>query len=120
MEPLFYLTCYRIYCSGTQYNKDPSFYKRLGLDGAILTITDPEQHRAYRNIINSLFSARTTNELGPIMALELQNVAKYLSKKNKENTPIIIQRVYRSVSVGRHTSHISAGIFAYCSPLVGD
>lgn len=54
------------------------------------------------------------------MALELQNVAKYLSKKNKENTPIIIQRVYRSVSVGRHTSHISAGIFAYCSPLVGD
>ncbi|KAJ5499101.1 Cytochrome P450 [Penicillium expansum] len=89
---------HEIYCSGTQYNKDPSFYKRLGLDGAILTITDPEQHRAYRNIINSLFSARTTNELGPIMALELQNVAKYLSKKNKENTPIIIQRVYRSVS----------------------
>ncbi|KAJ5158333.1 Cytochrome P450 [Penicillium coprophilum] len=89
---------HEIYCSGTQYNKDPSFYKRLGLDGAILTITDPEQHRAYRNIINSLFSTRTTNEMGPIMAQEVQKVAEYMAKKGKENEPIIIQRVYRSVS----------------------
>ncbi|KAB8069486.1 cytochrome P450 [Aspergillus leporis] len=90
---------HEIYCSGTQYNKDSSFYKRLGLDGAILTITDPAQHRSYRNPINSLFSTRTTNEMGPTLASEVQKAAEYMSEQGKKDIPVTIQHVYRSISL---------------------
>ncbi|KAL4932789.1 cytochrome P450 [Aspergillus undulatus] len=55
----------RIYNSGTDFHKVPGIYKKLAADGSILAITDPEEHRQYRNIVGSLFSRKTADDLAP-------------------------------------------------------
>ncbi|KAL4903792.1 hypothetical protein BDW74DRAFT_179380 [Aspergillus multicolor] len=87
-----------IYCSGTEYFKDPVFYERLGLDGAGLTMTDPIQHRAYKNVVGSLFSTRMTDTLGDIMVAEVQRAADCMSRRAQEGHSVTIQRAYRSIS----------------------
>ncbi|KAL4887211.1 cytochrome P450 [Aspergillus karnatakaensis] len=89
---------HNIYCSGTEYFKDPDFYDRLGLDGAGLTMTDPVQHRAYKNVVGPLFSTRMTDTLGDIMVAEVRRAADCMSRRAQEGHSVTIQRVYRSIS----------------------
>lgn len=89
----------RLYNSGTNYHKDPGVYKLLGIDGSILTITDPEEHKQYRSIVGSLFSRKTADDLVPMMAALLNRSAESMARQGSEDNPSVIQRVYRSVAV---------------------
>ncbi|GFF48416.1 trichodiene oxygenase [Aspergillus udagawae] len=94
-DPSYYHT---IYNSGTDYCKDPGVYKLLGIDGSILTITDPEEHKQYRSIVGSLFSRKTADELAPMMAALLNKSAESMAHQGRDGNPSVIQRVYRSVA----------------------
>jgi hypothetical protein len=96
------LTKPRIYNSGTNYCKDPAVYKLLGIDGSILTITDPDEHKQYRSIVSSLFSQKTTDDLAPMMATLLNKSAESMARQGSHGNPSVIQRVYRSVAVRHH------------------
>ncbi|RHZ63460.1 cytochrome P450 [Aspergillus thermomutatus] len=94
-DPSYYHT---IYNSGTDYHKDPGVYKLLGIDGSILTITDPEEHKQYRSIVGSLFSRKTADDLAPMMAALLNRSTESMARQGREGKPSVIQRIYRSVA----------------------
>lgn len=93
------MTKRRIYNSGTDYCKDPGVYKLLGIDGSILTITDPEEHKQYRSIVSSLFSRKTADDLAPMMSTLLNKSAESMARQGRDDNPSVIQRVYRSIAV---------------------
>ncbi|QKX54319.1 uncharacterized protein TRUGW13939_01405 [Talaromyces rugulosus] len=79
------------------YHKDPGVYKLLGIDGSILTITDPEEHKQYRSIVGSLFSKKPADDLAPTMAALLNRSAESMARQGREGKPSVIQRTYRSI-----------------------
>lgn len=95
---------HRIYNSGTSYHKDPGVYKLLGIDGSILTITDPEEHKQYRSIVGSLFSKKPSDDLAPVMATLLNRSAESMARQGREGNPSTIQRAYRSIVVSKAKS----------------
>ncbi|KAH8820751.1 cytochrome P450 [Xylogone sp. PMI_703] len=94
-DPCYYHT---IYNSGTDYHKDPDLYRFLGVDGSILTITDPEEHKQYRNIVSPLFSKRTADDLAVVMSSVLEKASASIANQGREGKPTVIQRVYRAIA----------------------
>lgn len=90
----------RIYNSGTDFAKADEFYKKLGIDGSILTISDPEEHKKYRSVVAPLFSRKTADELGPFLASELNKATASMARQGERGEHTAIQRVYRAISVG--------------------
>jgi hypothetical protein len=48
----------RIYKSQEKFTKEPTFYRRLGVPGAMLSVIDTDAHRDLRNIMSPYFSTR--------------------------------------------------------------
>ncbi|KAL8825714.1 MAG: hypothetical protein Q9191_004243 [Dirinaria sp. TL-2023a] len=85
----------------SQYNfaKAHTFYKKLGIDGSILTICDPAEHKMYRNTVVSLFSRKAVDSLGPAIASELDKAAASMARQGKDGKHTVIQRVYRAIAI---------------------
>ncbi|KAM0689458.1 hypothetical protein Q7P36_010329 [Cladosporium allicinum] len=49
---------HQIYKSQEKFTKEPTFYRRLGVPGSILSVTDTEAHRDLRNLLSPYFSTR--------------------------------------------------------------
>ncbi|RDW75369.1 trichodiene oxygenase-2 [Coleophoma cylindrospora] len=94
-DPKYYHT---IYNSGTDFAKAHTFYGKLGTEGAILTISDPEEHKKYRSIVSPLFSRKSSDDLGPTMAAELDKATLSMARQGKEGKVTVIQQVYRALS----------------------
>ncbi|CAG8180386.1 unnamed protein product [Penicillium nalgiovense] len=97
-DPNYYHT---IYNSGTDYHKDHELYKGLGVDGSILTITDPTEHKQYRSIVSPLFSKQAADNEGPVLSSVLDKAMEPVAQQGKEGKPTVIQRVYRAIAVIR-------------------
>ena len=104
----------RIYNSGNDYCKDPGVYKLLGIDGSILTITDPEEHKQYRSIVSSLFSRKTADDLAPMMSTLLNKSAKSMARQGRDDNPSVIQRVYRSIAVRQPIPGRTETLLTHC------
>lgn len=104
----------RIYNTGNDYLKAPELYDRLGLEGAILTIIDPDQHKKYRSTVSPLFSKKASDDIGSALASEVQRAAELVARQGKEGKPTVIQRVYRAIGVGEIIrSDTEAPIYKY-------
>ncbi|KAI1214327.1 putative elymoclavine monooxygenase [Annulohypoxylon truncatum] len=76
-----------IFRIGSNYAKDPSFYKNFGGLDAML---DAEDFRTYRTHISSLYSARSADRLAPRLLTELQAIEKRL----EQNANIVLRLLF--------------------------
>ncbi|KAJ5095320.1 hypothetical protein NUU61_004676 [Penicillium alfredii] len=104
-DPNYYHT---IYNTGMDYHKDHELYKGLGVDGSILTITDPAEHKQYRSIVSPLFSKQAADNEGPTLSLVLDKAMESVARQGRENRPTVIQRVYRAIAADM-ASHLLFG-----------
>ncbi|CAG8234826.1 unnamed protein product [Penicillium olsonii] len=94
-DPAYYHT---IHNPGPKYAKAPGLYKKLGINGALLTITEPDRHKTYHSTVNQLFSRRSSDDLQPKMAAEVLRAADLMALQGKAGEHCVIQRVYRALA----------------------
>ncbi|KAG9240506.1 cytochrome P450 [Calycina marina] len=94
-DPQYYHT---IYNSGSDFIKAGEIYEKLGIDGSMLTICDPEEHRQYRSIVVSLFSRKASDDVVPIMGREIRKAAQSMAGQCRTGTHTVICRVFRALA----------------------
>jgi hypothetical protein len=90
----------RAFRAGSQWYKDPSFYKHFGgLDSMI----DPIDYRTYRAHLSSLYSARSVESLVPRILTEIQMAANRIQTSIGTNQAVNMMRTLRTISVSKIT-----------------
>ncbi|KAJ5598078.1 elymoclavine monooxygenase [Penicillium hordei] len=84
-----------VFCVGSKYAKDPSFYQHFG---GLDSMVDPQDYRTYRSHIAPLYSARSADELAPSVLNELQEIAARLRRHLSMDEPVNILQVFRTLS----------------------
>ncbi|KAI9035562.1 cytochrome P450 [Aspergillus affinis] len=96
-DPEFF---HEIYSSGSHYLKDPNFFQTSGgISEALPALVDPVYHRQRRKMINNLFSAKSIDELGPIVLNIIRRALARAKSAHQNQIPLDIQRLYTGVTV---------------------
>ncbi|KAI9368160.1 cytochrome P450 [Aspergillus egyptiacus] len=96
-DPEFF---HEVYTSATKFLKDPKFFQTSGgISEALPALVDPEYHKRRRKMINSLFSAKSIEQLAPIVLDIIQRALKKAAESHESKRPLDIQRLYTGVTV---------------------
>ena len=83
--------------------KQGAFYKGLGIDGAILSVSDLDKYKKYRAIVAPLFTQKVIDTMVPTMKANLEKVAASMARQGKQGKHTVIQEVYRAIGVCDYT-----------------
>ena len=82
--------------------KDPSFFQTSGgISEALPALVDVEYHKRRRKMVNNLFSARSMEQLAPMVLSVVKRALEKAAESNRKGKPLDIQRLYTAVTVGR-------------------
>ena len=85
-----------MFSAGSEWHKDPSFYKYFGGVDAMIY---PSRYRTYRNHFGPLYSARAIEGLAPRLLMELQVAAKRMRRSIGADGVVNVARILRALSV---------------------
>jgi len=90
----------RVYSPGSLYLKDPHFFQTSGgISEALPALVDPDYHKRRRRMINSLFSAKSIDQLAPIVLGVIKRALNKAAESHEKKKPLDIQRLYTGVTV---------------------
>ncbi|KGO75955.1 Cytochrome P450, E-class, group I [Penicillium italicum] len=90
----------RVYSPGSLYLKDPHFFQTSGgISEALPALVDPDYHKRRRKMINSLFSAKSIDQLAPIVLGVIKRALKKAAESHEKKKPLDIQRLYTGVTI---------------------
>lgn len=80
--------------------KDPNFFQTSGgISEALPALVDPEYHRKRRKMVNSLFSAKSMEQLSPIVLDVIRGALQKGVECHEKGISLDIQRLYTGVTV---------------------
>jgi cytochrome P450 len=92
--------------------KDAKFFQTSGgIAEALPALVNVDYHRIRRKMINPLFSAKSMDQLAPIVLQVVKNAIRKATQSHNEIKPLDMQRLYTGVTVRqlcccrRHDSH---------------
>lgn len=80
--------------------KDPNFFQTSGgISEALPALVNPDYHRVRRKMVNNLFSAKSIEQLSPIVLSVVRHALSKAIEAHEKGTPLDIQRLYTGVTV---------------------
>lgn len=96
-DPEFF---HEVYSPGSLYLKDPHFFQTSGgISEALPALVDPDYHKRRRKMINSLFSAKSIDQLAPIVLGVIKRALNKAAESHEKKKPLDIQRLYTGVTI---------------------
>lgn len=82
--------------------KDPNFFQTSGgISEALPALVNPDYHRVRRKMVNNLFSAKSIEQLSPIVLSVVRHALSKAIEAHEKANPLDIQRLYTGVTVCR-------------------
>lgn len=92
--------------------KDPNFFQTSGgISEALPALVDPEYHRKRRRMVNALFSAKSIEQLSPIVLEVIRGALQKAVGCHEKGIPLDIQRLYTGVTVRKLTTGANHAYF---------
>jgi len=89
----------RVYATHTAFYKDPSFYSRYGIDGALFAVISNEVHRQKRAILNPFFSRRAVLDQEDIVQAKAAKLCQRIERDSVRGLLTNVQIGFRAVSI---------------------
>lgn len=89
----------RAYSPRSAFYKATDFYDTFNMEGSIIAMTDPHQHKIRRNMLNPLFSARSIDSISSRTTLLVQRALEIAITHAETGKAINIQQLFRRIAV---------------------
>ncbi|CEL05736.1 hypothetical protein ASPCAL06851 [Aspergillus calidoustus] len=104
----------RIFCMGTDFCKDHTFYTCANNDGSIFSIADRAKHRERRKILSPRFSKQAAEAGAPGVLRRLQQLVDYMAEQTRMDKASDATDLMRALTI----NVVGEVLFGNCGDLV--
>lgn len=88
-----------VFSPRSEFYKASYYYDSFGVPGSIVMITDPHKHKIRRNMLNPLFSARSTDTMSSRSTRIVQRALEIVVTDSEADRAINIRELFRRITV---------------------